>query len=353
MRVHLIGLPHYDAIRSNEQCAYSQKNRRLGAMLHAHGHELLIYGGPDNEAECSEHVVIVTDADRERWFGGPWDPNIVFGQFDSDLTWWQEMNHAAANAIIARWEPGDALGITMGRAQEQIVREVAAVHPNPLTLETGVGYDGILPDSHCAFESLAWRHHVYGLRGITQGRAFDTVIPNAFFANEYRQAPSDGYLLFLGRHIEQKGLAVVRELAQRYEVVTAGQGGPIDGIEWRGVVTGAEKADLLAGARALLCPTTYIEPFGGVAVEAMMSGVPVLASDWGAFTETVGPEDGFRCSTLQEWVDGAEAVDKLDREQIAVGARARFSTEAIAPLYDRWLARCDQLHRNGWYDLRD
>lgn len=85
-----------------------------------------------------------------------------------------------------------------------------------------------------------------------------------------------------------------------------------------------------------------------------MSGVPVICSDWGAFTETVRDGiDGYRCSTLADYLEAVEQIDGLDRTQIAVDARARFSLDAVAPLYDRWLRRCDQLHGDGWYAVPD
>lgn len=316
-------------------------------MLAQHGHDTILYGSEKDESEASEHVVVATKKDRKRWFGKTDWHEKVFDQWDPTAPCWREMNATIVREISRRIEPDDIIGITMGRCQQAI----ADAFPQHVIAEVGVGYDGILANSHCAFESQTWRHHVYGLRGIADGRSFDTVIPNSFRLDELTRADSDGYLLFLGRHTERKGLEVVRELAQRYEVITAGQDGPLDGIPWRDVVTGDEKAKLIAGARAVLCPTVYLEPFGGVAVEAMLSGVPVITSDFGAFTETLTQGvTGFRCNTLHEYAEAVAMVDQLDRDLIAKIAATRYSTDAVAPLYDRWLTRLATLYRAGWYE---
>lgn len=352
MRVHVVALPHTHTTSDFDWCAYTAKVRRFGYMLDACGHEMLLYGSEKTEAVCKEHIPIVSAADRERWFGGDWNTEVVFNLWNESEPCWVEMNNAAIHAINERWQDGDALGIIAGRCQLQIVD--AFKHLNPLILEWGVGYEGVLANAHHCFESRAWQHYVYGMNKWGDGRFFDTVIPNAFDPNDYMSGmASQGYLLFLGRAIPRKGREVVEKLAQTYEVVTAGQGDPIPGCAHRGVVTGARKAKLIAGAKAVLVPTFYIEPFGGIAVEAMMSGVPAITTDFGAFPETVHHGvTGYRCSTLSSFFDAVDAVDSLDREAIAKSARARFSLDTVAPMYDNWLRRCDLLHGDGWYDMR-
>jgi glycosyltransferase involved in cell wall biosynthesis len=54
-----------------------------------------------------------------------------------------------------------------------------------------------------------------------------------------------------------------------------------------GFVSAADRADLLAGARALVYPSLY-EGFGFVPLEAMAAGVPVVATRAGAVPEVVG-----------------------------------------------------------------
>jgi glycosyltransferase involved in cell wall biosynthesis len=107
---------------------------------------------------------------------------------------------------------------------------------------------------------------------------------------------------------------------------------------------------MLAGARAVLCPSVYVEPFGGVAVEAMLSGTPVLASPFGAFSETVSHgTSGFLCHTLGDFRAAVEAVGDLDRKAVRDWALERFTLEVCAPQYGRWIDRLSTLYGKGWY----
>jgi glycosyltransferase involved in cell wall biosynthesis len=47
-------------------------------------------------------------------------------------------------------------------------------------------------------------------------------------------------------------------------------------------------ADFFALTRILLVPSTFAEPFGRIAAEALINGVPPLVSDRGALPQTVG-----------------------------------------------------------------
>src|SRR5690606_20768103 len=76
-----------------------------------------------------------------------------------------------------------------------------------------------------------------------------------------------------------------------------------DHIEHVGFADPARRAELMGGARAVFVPTPYVEPFGGVSVEAMMCGTPVIATDFGAFAENVvDGVTGYRFRTLGEAV---------------------------------------------------
>lgn len=350
MRVHFVSLPHTETTDEYCFCAYTGKQLRIGGMVLDAGHEAVLYGGTRNTGRFTEHVEIVTDTDREAWFGHlDWDRD-VFSDWDPASECWQAMNSRAIDEIRLRIRPGDAIGIIAGRCQQA----VTDAFPDHLALEWACGYEGIMPArTHICFESQSHRAYVYGKAGIDNGRFYDTVIPNAFDPDDLIfRADKDDYLLYLGRMTERKGMAIVAELASRHQVITAGQGDlRIPGAEHVGVVRGKVKADLLAGATAVLCPTLYIEPFGGVAVEAMLSGTPVISTDFGAFTETVAPGvSGFRCNTLAEFVAAADRAGQLDPHVVARWAQDRFTVDVCSELYGQWLTRVDGLHRDGWYE---
>lgn len=314
-------------------------------MLNSRGIDTVTYCGTGFEG-AGEHVPVVSNDDLTRWFGGPWDTSKVFDRWEPTDQCWVEMGAATITAIASRIGPSDIVGVTMGRCQEQI----AAAFPNHVVCETGVGYEGVLDGTHHCFESSSWRHYVYGRRGWDDGRHFDVVIPNAFDPADYSTGDDEGYLLFLGRHTPRKGIEVVAELAKKHRVVTAGQDGPIPGVEYRGVVLGDVKRDLLAHATAVLVPTLYVEPFGGVAVEAMMSGVPAITTNFGAFAETVTEGvTGFRCNTLGEFHDAVADAPRIRGSAIRDWTVARFGLVVVAAEYERWLRRCGLLRGDGWY----
>src|SRR4029453_4500146 len=83
-----------------------------------------------------------------------------------------------------------------------------------------------------------------------------------------------------------------------------------EAVEHVGEVGGRDKAELVAGARAMLMPIRWEEPFGMVMVEALACGTPVIAFPEGAAKEIV--RDG---------VNGFLVDDEAGRG--AVGGRRR------------------------------
>ena len=114
----------------------------------------------------------------------------------------------------------------------------------------------------------------------------------------------DDYLLWVGRITAEKGphRAIAAARAAGVPLVLAGVVQPgqrafferevsphVDGerVQFVGEVGGATKRSLFAGARALLMPIRWREPFGMVMVEALSCGTPVIAFPEGAAAELV------------------------------------------------------------------
>ncbi len=348
MIFHITSLPHTQTTKDYVWCAYTAKVVRFCNMMTSLGHEVYLYGGTENEAKVTEFITVVTDDDRKKWFGDTDWNYTVFDRWDPNSECWDSMNSRAATEIAARKKPGDILGIISGLCQEKISKRL----PDMRCVEWGVGYEGILKDWFHVFESYAWMHFVYGRTHINDGRFFDTVIPNSYEEGDfYFQDEKQNYLLFLGRPTARKGLEVISELAKRgHEIIMAGQGNlEIPGVKHVGLVRGKEKADLIANAKALLAPTFYIEPFGGVVAEAMLSGTPVITTDFGAFTETVRDGiDGFRCHTIGEFDSATEAVKNLDKSAICKYSQ-KFLTSNVRYQYETYFKRLQLLDGQGWY----
>jgi glycosyltransferase involved in cell wall biosynthesis len=157
---------------------------------------------------------------------------------------------------------------------------------------------------------------------------------------------AEGYLLFLGRMLADKGPAQAIRIAQAagMPLILAGPGqdgydirgeSAVDGdrIRWVGRVAAEERNRLLAGAVALLFPLVYPEPFGLVLLEAMACGTPVLATSVGAVPEIVEPgTTGFLSPSWEGLAELVSAAAALDRATVRRVASQRFD---VALMVDR------------------
>lgn len=356
MRLHLVALPHTQVSAEFCGCAYTAKFLKFCRMIR--GHEILVYAPEGPEIPGATLVPCLSNEERIATFGAD-DPNRLPAWPTDAQT--QLFNSRAIAALRERVGQHDLILLTAGWTH----KPVADAFPNHICCEPGVGYEGIATN-YCAFESAAWMHSVYAQKGIKDGRWFDAVIPNYFDPSEFPVVnKGDGdYLLFLGRLISRKGPHIASEIAEAagLPLLVAGAGGKqvgadivapgvtIKNAEYVGPVGVAQRAELLAGARALLFCTTYIEPFGGVMVEAMIAGTPVVATDWGAPTEVVEEGvSGFRFRTLAEAKQSVEKCSALDPIGTRNYALSRYSLDAVAPQFERWFGRLTSLWDKGWY----
>ncbi len=123
-----------------------------------------------------------------------------------------------------------------------------------------------------------------------------------------RRSGTGEHLLYLGRLAEAKG---VRLLMAAWDEIAADGGvgvplvvagaGPLerevtawaagrDDVRYVGLLDSARSRKAVARSVAVVAPSTWLEAFGLVVVEAMAAGVPAVAAGHGAFVELV--EDG-------------------------------------------------------------
>ncbi len=358
LRFHVVSLPHTQTTYDYEACAYTAKQRKLCNMLKSLGHTVYLYAGEQNDAACDELIPIVKVGEQRKWFG-----EYDFRQQFFNISWdpaaehWVETNRRAIDAIRRRLRPRDIICLVAGICQKPIAMAFA----DQISIESGIGYKGTFA-KYRVFESYAWMHYVYGQAGDDNGKFFDAVIPNYFEPWRFKLAPKkEDYFVFLGRLIKRKGPDIAVEVTRRLgaRLILAGQGvvrqegNKIiaadvtlqgDHIEHIGHVDVAARARLLSRARGVFMGTTYLEPFGGVAIESMLCGTPVIASDFGAFPENViHGQSGYRFRTMGEAVWAAQNVGQLDPRAIRRYAVQNFSVNRIKYLYQAYFEQLNSL----------
>jgi glycosyltransferase involved in cell wall biosynthesis len=90
------------------------------------------------------------------------------------------------------------------------------------------------------------------------------------------------------------------------------------------------------------------------AIEAQMAGTPAITTDFGAFTETVEHgKTGYRCRTLNEFVQAARYVGDLDPYYINLWAIKLYSMDEVRHQYQTYFLKLQDLWKGGWYELHD
>jgi glycosyltransferase involved in cell wall biosynthesis len=162
-------------------------------------------------------------------------------------------------------------------------------------------------------------------------------------------APQEGYLAFLGRISPEKRPDRAIEIAVRagVQLKIAAKVDRADRTYWEdtiaplvrahanvefiGEITEREKSAFLGGARALLFPIDWEEPFGLAMIEAMACGTPVIAFGRGSVPEVVDPGvTGFIVHDMDGAVDAVARVDELDRRVVRDRFETRFTAERMA-----------------------
>jgi glycosyltransferase involved in cell wall biosynthesis len=166
------------------------------------------------------------------------------------------------------------------------------------------------------------------------------------FSREHR-----GYLAFLGRISPEKRVdrAIAIAKACRLPLKIAAKVDAADReyfegeirpllnhplIDVVGEIGERDKSAFLGGARALLFPIDWPEPFGLVMIEALACGTPVVAFRGGSVPEILDDGvSGFIVDSLEAAIDATRGIDRIDRRACRARFDARFTAERMAADY--------------------
>ncbi len=353
----MLSLPHLPVTEHYLSCAFTQKIIKMSKMLLSLGHETYIYGAKTtvgSQPPCTKFIETHTVDDiAKSWGKGD-------NRFEIGYDWQKEKGYIfdtveplsaahlkyydnATKLVKENSNEDDFLLCSQGMDHKVIADAVNLF----LTCEPGIGYKSSFARFR-AFESAYIQNFTYGMNSggeYKDVKHYDRVIGNYFEPDHFPfvdRAGKEDYFLYIGRVIAYKGVHIAMRLALDTEtkLYIAGQSDAdfesSKFVEYVGFADVEKRADLMSHAKAVIVPTLYLEPFGGVNVEAQLCGTPVITSNAGVFPETViDGVTGFRCDTYQDFLEATQKVDSLDPKAIRKHAE-KYLMENIRWEFQKW-----------------
>lgn len=363
MKFHVLSIPHTVSTPEYVTCAFTAKVVKFCEMMSARGHEIIHYGHEESNVVCSEHVTVLPNKIWKKCYGDH-DWKTHFFKFDTNDLAYTTFNKNTIIEIGKRKQPNDFILAFWGGP----MKPICDAHPDLICVEPGIGYAYGHFAPYKVFESYAAHSSYYGLPSLAHcnEKWYDVVIPNYFNTNDFQyKSEKQDYFLYIGRVYDGKGVNIAIQATEKIgaKLIIAGQGSlkemgydkiPNHVTEF-GFANALDRQRLMADAKAVFAPSLYNEPFCGTHVEAMMSGTPVITTDWGAFAEyNIHGVTGYRCRTFEHFVWAAKNIDKIDTWKCNDWARKNFGYDKVGHMYEEYFQSLLNIHeKDGWYEPND
>jgi glycosyltransferase involved in cell wall biosynthesis len=359
-RFHVLTLPHTITTPEYNACAYTMKILKFCKMMKARGHYIMHYGHADSNVDCNEHITILDNSDLKKAYGS-YDWKKDFFEHNVNDHCHKKYNLECIKEIIIRIQERDFVLPFWGKGHLPIIKAIND-DKRAIVVEPGIGYHDSFSEFRI-YESWSIAHHTMGAQNTYKPSWYHTVIPNYFDIKDFSmEKKREDFFLFIGRIDACKGVHIAIQLTEKIgaKLVIAGQGDICKNLEYEtipehveyvGYVDIEKRKELMSKAKGFLIFSDYVEPFGGAAVEAMMSGCPVISSDWGAFTETIlHGITGYRCRTFEQMCWAGNNINKINPETCRKWAVDNYSLEKVSEMYEEYFTQVYNLWKKGWYE---
>ena len=297
------------------------------------GHTVYHYGHERSDVVCTEHIAVSDDKSMAAY--ADWKNKSYNGNLYDKCN--KVFTSRAISEITKRFKRRDFILCWYGLGHKRI----ADKFPDSITVEPSIGtFNSFAPFR--VFESYALMHNIYGAQNV-KPKSYDAVIPGFLDPGEFTyRSKKEDWFLYLGRVEPLKGIDVALDIARRTgcKLKVAGQGriGKVPpNVDVVGYADAAMKADLLSRAAALIVPSLYCEPFGYTAIEAAISGTPVICPDWGGFTETVlHGLTGYRCRNMDQFDWAVRNIQNIKPETCRQWALDNYTVEQARARYEEY-----------------
>ena len=363
-------LPTAFSIPGNDDYAtdpFTSKALYFSKAFYELGYKVYFYGveGGAENVECTEYINIVSKDSFFNTYPTPHDTRKDHFS-KSEGSAWNDFRENGIKEVQKRIvDPKKDLIFSFFGHPHKAITDASRL----ITIEPGIGHPGSYAN-YRVFESYAWQNFVYGQEGRDASEkwphSYDHVIPPSFYPEIYDFSDEkDDYLMFMGRVNFGKGITLAVELANYLDkkLLVAGMGDlesciPKENlthrIEHLGVLGHKEKVKYLSKAKAFICASQYIEPFGHVVAEASLCGTPVISTDLGAFSENViHGKTGFRCKVYSDFINAVENIDTIKPLVCRQSAIDRYSIKNVLPQYLKYFNDILTLYvdKRGWYTV--
>jgi len=161
------------------------------------------------------------------------------------------------------------------------------------------------------------------------------------------------YLVFLGRMSPEKGVLEAIQIAKKLEIKLILAGAihewdknyfttkikpNIDNkkIIFLGEIDDIQKNKLLGGAKALLAPIQWDEPFGLTFIESMACGAPVIALNRGSAQEVIiNGVTGIIANSIPEIYKRFKEINEISRKKCRLYVEEKFNSNVMVNNYEK------------------